>query len=324
MTFLKTIGFKTASLTGLLGIVFFVFSISAYAWGPERDTFTIEEPPDYITFNSFTNNPNHGDERNFVSAKEINEGSDAWRDVIDVTIGDTYSVNIYVHNNAAGNMNLVAENTRIHVVVPSWSGTEIQIDGTISSNNASPQKVWDQIVFRSPNQPFRLEFVPGSARYYNNESPSNHFTLPDEIVQQNGALIGYKAMDGKVPGCFQYTGIANFSVIAVGGESDSIVETDIQSDSNFLDDLASIATIVGAIVAIISMIVAILAFLLALALGWRKVTRLVRSHTMASKKGSPTIFRETGGTEESEYPSNIGGEKPEDSDEEGFNKSAES
>ena len=36
------------------------------AWGPDRPTFTIEQPANYVTFNSITNNPVHGDERNFV------------------------------------------------------------------------------------------------------------------------------------------------------------------------------------------------------------------------------------------------------------------
>jgi hypothetical protein len=43
---------------------------SIFAWGPNRSTFTIDSPANYVTFNSITDNPNIGDERNFVGIRE--------------------------------------------------------------------------------------------------------------------------------------------------------------------------------------------------------------------------------------------------------------
>ena len=44
---------------------------SVSAWGPERTTFTMASPATYPTFNSITNNPTIGDERDFVRVGEI-------------------------------------------------------------------------------------------------------------------------------------------------------------------------------------------------------------------------------------------------------------
>jgi len=67
--------------SAVLAIVAAVLIIPAalFAWGPTRDTFTIEKPADHITFNSITNNPNIGDERNFVGIRETGT-TNQWSD----------------------------------------------------------------------------------------------------------------------------------------------------------------------------------------------------------------------------------------------------
>lgn len=79
-----------------------------FAWGPERQTYTVEKPADHVTFNSITNNPSIGDERNFVGIREAGTNN-LWSDNMTVQNGKEYTVRMYVHNNAAENLNLVAE-----------------------------------------------------------------------------------------------------------------------------------------------------------------------------------------------------------------------
>ncbi len=184
----------------------------AQAYGPTRPTFTIEKPADHITFNSITNNPNYGDERNFLIVKDAaNTAPGGWTDSVKVQNGKEYLVRLYVHNNAAANLNLTATNTRAMVNVPNNASTSIQIDGFITADNANPQKVWDDVVLTSDNK-FTVAYVPGSAEYTNNINPNPGFKLPDSLVTSSGALLGYRSMDGNVPGCFQYSGIVTFKV----------------------------------------------------------------------------------------------------------------
>src|SRR5690606_12823421 len=102
----------TAVLLIALGVL--VSGAVIFAWGPSRTTYTIEHPADHVTFDSITNNPNYGDERNFVIAKDAsNTSAGGWSDTINVVPGHEYLVRMYVHNNAAENLNLVANNTRV-------------------------------------------------------------------------------------------------------------------------------------------------------------------------------------------------------------------
>ena len=61
------LGLTTAASLGVVSV-----AGSAAAWGPERATFTMEAPATYPVFNSITNNPTIGDERDFVRVGQIN------------------------------------------------------------------------------------------------------------------------------------------------------------------------------------------------------------------------------------------------------------
>src|SRR5690242_14541012 len=79
---------------------------AAHAWFPDRPTFTMETPASYVTFDSITDNPNEGDERAFFSAKDAaNTNSGGFTHSADVTTGETVMLRMYVHNDAASNLN---------------------------------------------------------------------------------------------------------------------------------------------------------------------------------------------------------------------------
>lgn len=182
-----------------------------FAWGPSRPTYTIEKPADKVTFNSITNNPIDGDERNFARAVET---SDPVGDIANVEAGKTYTIRMVAHNNAAANLNLKATGTRASVGIPSKSGTSLSVTNFVTADNATPKEVWDEVVFKS-NKEFSLVYVPGSARIYNSgyAKGGNGQALPDSLVTSAGAKLGYeKAGDGIIPGCFQYLSYVEYKV----------------------------------------------------------------------------------------------------------------
>ena len=185
--------------------------VAVMAWGPARPSFTIEKPADYITFNSITNNPViGGDEKDFVGIREV--GSNAkWTNNMKVQNGKEYYVRMYVHNNAASNLNLVAENVVAKLNVPTTTAKNVTVQGQISASNAKPNTVWDEATFSSDND-FNLAYVAGSALFENNGMGSTK--LPDSIVNNTGATLGYSKLDGKIPGCFQYAGYVTVKVKA--------------------------------------------------------------------------------------------------------------
>jgi len=208
----KRLSIKAFALVAAAGFIV-VNSVSVMAWGPERQTFTKASPAPFITFNSITDS-DFGDERNFVIARAVSEGSDQWRDKIDVTKDDEFYVRVFVHNNAAENLNLVANNTRVYANVPVQNDyvTRVQIDAIVGATNATPKEVWDQVVFDSDVR-FYLAYVPGSAMYCNNVNVSEGCAkLSDSLMTSAGSLIGYNSMDGNIPGCYQYSGYVLFKV----------------------------------------------------------------------------------------------------------------
>ena len=186
-----------------------------FAWGPERPTFTIAEPATYVTFNSITDNPDYGDERNFVRIKDAaNTAAGGWSDEVTVQPGKEYLVQMYVHNNAADNLNLVAKDVNAKFNVPATTGKSLEINGFISSSNARPAQVWDQAKLNS-DRDFNVAYVAGSAVYYNNKTGQAGTKLSDSIVTNSGVALGYELpLNGDMPGCFKYSGYVSFKIKA--------------------------------------------------------------------------------------------------------------
>lgn len=181
-----------------------------FAWGPDRPTYTIEHPADHVTFNSITNNPNIGDERNFVGIRESGS-TGTWSDDMTVQPGKSYVVRMYVHNNAASNLNKVAKDVTAKFNLPTSTAKSLQVNGFLSASNATPQEVYDHATFKS-SQDFNLAYQSGTLKYYNNHFGSTGATISENVFTSTGAKLGYDKLDGNIPGCFQYAGYLTFTV----------------------------------------------------------------------------------------------------------------
>lgn len=212
---------RTSALVAAL-VAVVAIPVAMEAWGPTRNTFTPTNPAPYITFNSMVGNTAIGDdERNFVGIRESGSAN-AWTDNQKVEHGKEYVVRMYVHNNAASNLNLVAENVTAKVNLPTSTAKSIQVNGFISASNMgrdgsgalreniANNTVYDHATF-SGDRDFNVALVPGSVKYENNRGT---FNLPETIFTSAGAKLGYEAMDGRIPGCFQYAGYVTFKVKA--------------------------------------------------------------------------------------------------------------
>ena len=228
--------------------------ITASAWGDSdggRPSYTVEEinngaigatpasdgedyknSPDYpgqIIFNTISDSV-IGDEKNFVGARQCIIRGDGraepadpekkeWRgNNITVADGQYYIIRLYVHNNNPNGFDAVAEDTRVSFSIPDTSAATIEVNGFISSSNATPSKYWDYINFNSEDgTPFHLEYIQGTALLENNSIGLGGLTLSDDIVnaKSGGILIGYDALDGRIPGCYQYDNFASIKVKAV-------------------------------------------------------------------------------------------------------------
>ncbi len=196
-----------------------VIPAAVMAWGPDRPTYTMAQPADHVTFNSITDNSEVGDERNFLTIKDAsNTAAGGWQDSATAQAGHEYLVRVYVHNDAAANLNLKATNVRTKVNVPTTTGKSVQLGGFITSDNAAPQEIWDSAALTS-NSDFNVAYVAGSARLYNNAFGQTGAQLSDGIVTDAGAQLGYDKLDGIIPGCMQYAGYVTFKVKVQGPQT---------------------------------------------------------------------------------------------------------
>ncbi len=206
----------------------------ASAWGDNlggRDVYTRAQINsgvlgNKIVFNSITDSI-IGDERNFVGAREntgINAGQDNVWEGNDITVenGKEYLVRIYVHNNSPLGYGAVAENTRVAFNIPTTSAKQVKVNGYIYADNASPSQYWDYVNFNSDHA-FHLEYVYGSALIENkgfaSQANGGAKPLSDNIVEkaasEHGVQIGYESLNGRVPGCYDYSNYITIRVKAV-------------------------------------------------------------------------------------------------------------
>lgn len=198
-----------------------VIPASLLAWGPSRTTYTMAQPADKVTFNAITDNPIQGDERNFVQVRNVTTNS-KFTETVNLVPGNTYEVYVFYHNDAASNLNDAAHNYKgiangayMKTDLPASvnAGATGRINGFVGASNATPGEVWDEAYIKNTTAgAMDINIVSGSAKITNN-GKTNGKTLSDNIFTK-GTAIGYDALDGKLPGCTQYSGYVTYKFTA--------------------------------------------------------------------------------------------------------------
>ncbi len=233
----KNINFKrrmtVAGLTAF-AIAALVPFASSSAWGPvDRKTFTMENPADYATFNSITNNNQIGDERNFVRVRE--KGVGKFLDSAVIEPGKRYTVQIFYHNNAKSSINAsgkgIASNVRVSTGLTSWTinaAKPVTVSGVIYSTDAKPNSVWDEATLTTASaSDIVLKYVDGTAKIYN-AGKVNGSVLGKDIFTEDGVYIGINKLDGYIPGCSEYSGYIEYDIRAdqIGAQVQKLVSKD--------------------------------------------------------------------------------------------------
>lgn len=213
-SFKKFFSKKAVLSLALVAAIVGVGGVSVAQFGPSRPTKAYHQGVagfDHVTFNSFTGVPNIGDERNFVTGKIAGAPDGFYDPMNQVRDGNEILVRVYVHNNADTSTNAsgkgVAKNTKVRAEVPTNLSQAQQIKGYVSADNAEPKQIYDTLDINA-NYPFQFDYVEGSATIKTNKMDR---AVSDEIVN-GGVLIGDDALDGQMPGCFEYVALVTFKV----------------------------------------------------------------------------------------------------------------
>jgi uncharacterized repeat protein (TIGR01451 family) len=180
-------------------------------------------------FDSFINTPSYGDEENFNTIANVVPGQSptdaSYGETATAVPGQEYWVRTLVHNDANQNLNClpihddkatddctqidpgspsIATGTKVRLAIADGVANGVDVETYISASNSTPAEVWDTSTLQNSNQAFDVSYVPGSAMIYNSAFP-NGLALPDSIDSTSGTQIGYNAMNGILPGCFNYS-----------------------------------------------------------------------------------------------------------------------
>ena len=219
MTLTSLLGKVSKRAWAATAIVAAVVAIPAglLAWGPGRPTYTMANPADHVTFNSITDNPVQGDERNFVQIRDVTDNG-KFGETVALTPGKEYEVYVFYHNNAASNLNDAAHNyvgvangayMRAELPASVSAGATGRVNGYVGATNATPKEVWDEAYMTNGTAgAIDLRIESGSAKITSNGAV-NGKTLPDALFT-TGTALGYNALDGVLPGCTQYSGYVTY------------------------------------------------------------------------------------------------------------------
>ena len=195
-------------------------SQSVSAWGDSdggRPSYTVKEIEsgvlkNQITFNSISDGT-IGNEKYFVAASESGNSS-AWQNgELTVEEGKEYIVRLYVHNNNPQGTKTVAKDTTVMFALDTESKSSVNINGFIKSSNAKPSEYWDYVTLKSADgRAFYLDYLEGSATFYNNKIGLGGINVSDNVITSNGIKIGYENLDGNIPGCFEYDSFVTIKV----------------------------------------------------------------------------------------------------------------
>ncbi|MCL1995128.1 MAG: hypothetical protein FWG63_02890 [Defluviitaleaceae bacterium] len=191
-------------------------------WGPSRETFALQNPAPYATFNSMENRTDGtlfgstfgsgNDERDFVKLATDRGNPSTIVENMTVANGQEVYVLAFVHNNASPNSNLVAEDVYINFNISGRSRADadgrqlLSIFGFINSSNANPPSIWDNATLIA-EQPFILSYVEGTAQW----AGRGIGDIPQVYELSNPTLeSGAKLHD--INPCNQYEGWVTFRV----------------------------------------------------------------------------------------------------------------
>lgn len=186
-------------------------------WGPvDRNTFTTASGgAPYPVFNAITDNPNYGDERNFLTTKSSkHKSAGGWVDDVWVNPGEIFLLRAFGNNSGQDSAGSVPagslHDARIRLSITEEPRGHV-IKAELLAANAEP--IWDSVVVHAA-EGATVQFDSDSFEITNN-AHTGGVVLHGDPFSDEGAKIGYKDQDGVLaPGyAFDFFVTGAFSVV---------------------------------------------------------------------------------------------------------------
>ncbi len=242
----QKITLRSSSL--IVSVVLSLLAIPAavFAYGPDRPTFTITNPATYVTFNSITNDPSYGDERNFYRVRDVST-NDPYRDDANLVPGKEYEALIFYHNNAASTLNDsgvgIAHGAYARADLPAVvkkGQSAVESNAYVGATNANPTSVYDYIRFNNQTAgDIALRYVAGSTKIFNKGATNGQSLGDSALFSANGTPLGFDSLNGTLPGCDQYSGYITYHFVAVQPNFTFVKDVRLSGTKTWQDKVAA-------------------------------------------------------------------------------------
>lgn len=174
-------------------------------WGPERPTFTTKNPAPYPVFNSITDEPGYGDQRNFVTCRASDDSP--YKTEVQAYDGQIYQCRLWFENAVAPNLDSGNPAAKLHdararIRLPEKNSKDAALVGYLSAVNSIT--VWSSCRFIS-DRAVTLTYERDTTQYeygYRDETrvaeKYNGETMASGIATTKGIQLGVEKSRGVV------------------------------------------------------------------------------------------------------------------------------
>lgn len=265
-----------------------------YAEQSMRAVYNNTQEVDHAVMNSVVDNPDWGDERDFVRLMEVDTGR-VMVGSAEIAAGREYEVQIYYRNDASEAFNSkehdrvgVAREVKLATKYPSQLGTggRGEITARITAENTNP--LWVQSSFGlAAQEDLTLHYVAASAKIQNNYK-SNGSVLSRAVFSDEGTLLGMDELNGMIFGGMKYGGKVVYRLKAIAASDDKVAGKD-PNDGEITPVLPNELPKTGPVEWIFGSIIVVLLVLgVGYALHSRKTLRRTSRKTKGGRRGRKT------------------------------------
>lgn len=222
---------------GLIGLVLVLALVACqvmttYADQSARTAYNDAQEIDHAVMNSVVDNPDWGDERDFIRLKTVETGQVAVGEA-EIEPGQEYEVQIYYRNDASEKYNSkehdrvgVAREVRLSTKYPGQLNADGrgEITAKITAENTNP--LWVQSVFKlTAREDLTLHYVAASAKIQNNYK-ANGSVLSRAVFSGEGTMLGMDELNGMIFGGMKYGGKVVYRLKAIAAGDVALVKDD--------------------------------------------------------------------------------------------------
>ena len=208
-----------------------------------NNKYSINDDIKYPVFNSVTDHPIFGDEREFIHIRKC--GDKDWKREIELEAGKQYEVEVFFRNDGNPEYNsskhhnsTVAFLTRVSIDVPSYMSSNSNLATELTARimwDPYRQKRKDSIaLLNNSKKPLKLHYVVGQAKIINKWKANNRI-LASSLFNYSGTLIGLNELQGVIPAGDDYSGYIRFYIDVERDIDDESIEMIRQASLNGKD-----------------------------------------------------------------------------------------